>query len=139
MNYNKEEIKNDLFSLVQENRATLQIPDFWVTIQNDTYTATKSGIEEKYPKEWFIRAKCVGAHHRRVFGKEQGFLFLSREGWEANKEIIKETFEESKLGRYYRGNDSWDKFVEEAEKFLDDVDKTTEKYREKVAGYLKNY
>jgi hypothetical protein len=110
----KDEI--DLFMLPRERRITLQIPDLII----DQNICKKADLS-KYPKEWF----CYLKDDALVAGKEQGFLFWSKKGWEANKEKIKEEFNNSTIIRNPHLN--WSDFEKHANKHFKMVEDKTKK------------
>ena len=73
--------KDSITRLASLGYVTLQVPD--------TAFGSPSIEMEDVPDEWL----CVltGAGRHRV-GKELGFLYLTKAGWDANKEKIKEKF-----------------------------------------------
>jgi hypothetical protein len=50
-----------------------------------------AGVDKWLPSEWF----CNMRNHVPTLGKQEGFLFLTRRGYEANKELILGAFENS--------------------------------------------
>jgi hypothetical protein len=47
----------------------------------------------EFPDGWFCRLTSSGYYYRPCIEREQGCLFLTRAGWEANKETIKKSFD----------------------------------------------
>jgi hypothetical protein len=100
--------KNGITLLASEGRLTLQVPDM-------AYGC--SSLEgEEVPNDWIMQIR--GGQHIPCVGKEQGFLFLTRKGWEANKDKIKAAFEASKDKR-----GTWQEFEAMAEKHFIQVQK----------------
>ena len=95
--------KDAITTLAAEGRRTLQVPDLVIAIPPVRLEEVEY---EEVPDEWFTRLKrdvpCAG--------KENGFLYLSRKGYEANKERLKEAFLKA---QYKRG--TWEQFEKDAE------------------------
>ena len=73
--------------LASEGRITLQVPPFVIG---------EISRMIDYPDEWFHYVKMIRENcYRPVFGREQGYLHLTRAGWEANREALREAFESS--------------------------------------------
>jgi|WetSurSiteA1Bulk_404760.scaffolds.fasta_scaffold00038_69 hypothetical protein len=70
----------NLLTLVKEGRLTLQIPQFYLGFRP---LPTTTWID--FPDNWFCFVKNS---NRLSLGKEGGFLYWSRIGYEANKEKI---------------------------------------------------
>lgn len=90
------------------------------------------------PDEWFERLKvCSGlrrgtAGQRRPFGREQGFLFLSRAGYEANREQLREIVE--RYNAEWPGEGfTWQAFNAVAMAHFDMVDECTRRHADKMA------
>jgi len=111
--------KGIITSLASEGYLTLQVPQYDIIIKEGRAFAQSltnaEGVEE-HPDHWFIWLK----NHRPAVGRETGFLILTREGWEANKEKIKEAFQAS------RG--TWQEFEQHAEDHLKEVEEKTKKH-----------
>lgn len=88
-------IKDSITALASEGRMTLQIPQYDLGANNT--------IEEEVPDEWFVTLR--NASYPAV-GREHGYLFLTRAGWFANQDKLKEAFENAE---YNRGN-TWEDF-----------------------------
>ena len=71
------------------------------------------------PDEWFIRLK----DRRPAVGREDGFLFLTRIGWEANKEQMRQAFE---TAQFKRG--TWEDFEKHVEDFFTDSKKRAARF-----------
>jgi len=124
--------KGAITSLARQGYLTLQVPDLEIRIGEEAKLNPKWEIEE-LPDAWFCRTKCYNAKGSRlVFGREQGFLYLTREGWEANREALKEAFQSSSNKR-----GDWPEFVEKAENFLRNLDSNTAAYVQKKKANLK--
>jgi len=108
---NMKLIKGSITRLSSQGYITLQIPG---------YAIGDPGIEietEEVPDNWIIilhSNKCASV------GKEGGFLFLTKTGWEANKDKIKDAYENAK---HQRG--PWEKFELHAEEQFKKVEKST--------------
>lgn len=96
-------------SLAERGKCSLQVPDL--------YFHEESLVE--YPDEWFVQLKYDGGL-RPVVGREQGCLHLSRIGYEANKDAIKNAFLRS-------GPVDWSDFERHAEMHFRTLRTTTEK------------
>jgi len=96
-------LKGAITSLASEGRITLQIPIFDIVIQEDNrpiaYGADQLNDErvEEIPDEWIMQLRS--GQSRPVIGKEQGYSFLTKEGWEANRQKIREAFLNAKHQR----------------------------------------
>jgi hypothetical protein len=102
--------------LASEGRLTLQVPEW--SIGDDSELV-------EYPDRWFVRL-----HGRRpCVGRESGYLFLSREGWKANREILKQAFST------VRGAE-WSDFEQHAEKHFQEVQATADKLVAKLTRQL---
>lgn len=112
-------IKETITMLAASGHITLQVPD--------AYIGDPEPEMEEAPDEWFMYVKCEGNAHRPCVGKESGFLYLSRAGWEANKDRIKEVFEayNEKMRREYPTHkwQTWADFEAHVEKHFDDMRK----------------
>jgi len=116
-------IKDAITTLAGEGRVTLQVPVYEVIMDKGRAMAhTAYDLEEEkianVPDEWFmsLRNDCPAV------GKESGYTFLSRAGWEANKDEIKKAFESSK---HPRG--TWDDFEKYAERHFAKVKKNADR------------
>lgn len=114
-----------------KGRVTLQVPSVMLEWPEDE----KREYEyEEVPDEWM----CVLKDDRPVAGKESGFLYLTRTGYEANKLKLKEAFERAVADGYDRGagHNKWLDFERYVEKHFNRVEKKTkretEKYRKKL-------
>lgn len=76
-----EILKGAITALVSEGRLTLQVPAY--CIGNDPEC-------EIVPDSWFCFLQSNGTP---CVGKQSGFLYLTKAGYEANKEDIKVAFE----------------------------------------------
>jgi hypothetical protein len=108
-------LKGAITSLASEGRITLQIPQFDLCFGN--YTPEY----EEVPDEWIITLRNSGS--RPAVGRESGFWFLTRVGWEANKDAIKKAFESA---NFQRG--TWKEFEEYAEEHFLEVGKALQKH-----------
>ena len=121
-----EIIKGAITSLSSRGYITLQIPH---------YTIGKPGMKvetEEVPDNWLV---FLHSNKTPSVGKELGFTYLTRVGWEANKDKIKEAYENAKCPR-----GPWTKFEAHAEEHFNEVERqTTRKVRllEKKLGQLK--
>ena len=83
----------------------------------------------EYPDEWFVWLKSTTSGLRPVVGRESGFLFLSRVGYEANREALKQAFSEN------RGC-SWEDFERHVEKHFRTLHTSTAKLVAKLTKQL---
>lgn len=118
-------LKDSIFTLPSEGRMTVQIPMFSI-----------GGVPEieDLPDEWFIFVK----DYSPCIGKETGFLYLSRKGYVANKDKIKEVFLEGYSKRIQSSNFDkekiWNQFDNTILEFYEKVDT---KFKQKIALYRK--
>jgi len=114
--------KGVITSLASQGYLSLQVPQYDIIIKEERAFAQSlidaEGAEE-HPDDWFVWLK----NHRPVVGRESGFLFLTKKGWKANKEKIKEAFQASKMKR-----GTWQEFEQHAEYHLTEVEEKTKKY-----------
>jgi len=82
---------SSITTLAGEGRITLQVPACWI--------GTAPELTD-YPDEWFCQLR--GARVPAV-GRETGFLFLTRAGFEANKAAIRAAFEAANTRRSGEG------------------------------------
>jgi len=110
-------LKGAITSLAEEGYITLQIPvyDVWVDQQ-----APQRSETEDIPDDWIIYLK--GGQRRPIIGKEKGFLFLSKTGWDANWKKIREAFLNCE---HPRG--TWADFEDHVEIHFQEVIKSTKK------------
>ena len=104
-------LKDAITSLAGEGRITLQVPVYDIMVEDGRAIAhTAYDLEEErvadVPDEWFITLRS----NSPAVGKESGYTFLSRAGWEANKDEIKKAFESN---AHPRG--TWSDFEKYAE------------------------
>lgn len=86
--------KSAIYCLASEGRITLQIPTLYIgKLPNDVVDL---------PDNWFCQMRYP---RRPCVGREQGFLYLTKKGWDANKKDIKKAFMAS---QYKRG--TWQDF-----------------------------
>jgi hypothetical protein len=120
--------KGTLTCLAAEGRATLQIPQLVIEIHTGKPVA-REDLGENEPDaieceaDWFMYLKSSGVP---VIGRQQGFLYFSRKGYEACKEMLREAFSNK------RGS-SWADFELAAEEHFQNV----ERHRQRVMRNLK--
>lgn len=122
-------LKGSITSLASQGYITLQIPVYDVWIDKEP----KQSKTEDIPDDWVITLK--GGQRRPVIGKEKGFLFLSKIGWDANWKKIRQTYLDSGSPR-----GTWADFEEHVEEHFQEVIKSTKKkiiYEEKRVEELK--
>ncbi len=102
-------LKNSITSLARRGYITLQVPtrDLWLT-----ENPPEPEIEE-IPDDWII---LLRANNSIAIGKESGFCYLTKKGWEHNKDEIMEAFLSA---QHPRG--TWEDFENHAETHFDDV------------------
>jgi hypothetical protein len=105
-------------ALAAEGRITLQVPELIIGL-------VKPVDYEEYPDAWFERRSSRGVPAKT------GFLFLTRDGWAANREAIKAVFCASQ--QIY----TWTGFVTIVEKDLDARDVVIEKEIRRLKDRLK--
>jgi len=98
-------LKEAITCLAREGRPTLQIPqhDIWFSKE----PPPDAERFEEIPDEWVISLR----NGIPVVGKQEGYLFLTREGWNANKDNIEKAFNSAGINK--RG--SWEDFQVHAE------------------------
>ena len=109
-------LKDSIVTLASEGRLTLQVPEW--DIVNGQCTRIDTEIA---PDEWFCRLK----YYKPVVGKQEGFLFLTEKGFEANKDKLKIAFENSNLRNGGKGK--WHLFEEHAKDHFAKVKKAQNK------------
>ena len=139
--------RNYITYLMAEGRLTLQVGEYEIVMDGDDFGIQHS--EDEDPEDWFQYLKqayeiknfpeeFVGTDRynmRLCLGKEQGFRFLTRKGFDANKEILKAAWERRTRENRY----DW-AFVERyAEFFFQQVELATETYRQKQSAKLIQY
>ena len=103
-------LKDSITSLASEGRMTLQIPQYDL--------GSSDAIEEEVPDEWVV---TLTQYSYPAVGKECGYLFLTRAGWLANQDKMKDAFEDAK---FHRGN-TWEDFEAHAKKHFQKVEDST--------------
>ena len=101
--------KDSLTCHPSNGKLTLQIPTYYVGSPPDF---------EELPDNWFISLK----NDRPTTGRELGYTFLTREGYEANKDKIKDAFMSC---QHRRG--TWEVFEMEVEEHFEKVKVQTKK------------
>jgi hypothetical protein len=125
-------------SLRNAGYLTLQVPDTAICFGGPGPQMIEA------PDEWFEYLKAAPGKPgpdglspmRRVVGRERGFLFLSRAGFEANKQPIRQVWEQALAeGRTNRGRGdvSWEGFQAFAAEHFDLVDRATKAHAQKLA------
>ena len=103
-------LKDSITSLASEGRMTLQIPQYDL--------GSSDAIVEEVPDEWIV---TLTHFLYPAVGREHGYLFLTRAGWFANQDKIKDAFEDAK---FHRGN-TWEDFEAYAKKHFQKVEHNT--------------
>lgn len=81
--------RDSLTSLAGRGYKTLQIPEFEVTIQGDHAYMHAPVDTIEIPDSWV----CHISGDAPCLGKQQGFLYFTRAGYEANKPSLRAAFE----------------------------------------------
>ena len=84
-------LKGAITSLASEGRITLQIPQYNIGAPGSPPSET-----EEVPDDWIV---LLRSNNSPAVGKEYGFYFLTKAGWEANKDKIEDAFLASKWQR----------------------------------------
>lgn len=115
-------IKGSITSLASEGRITLQVPTMAIGIG----TAPSVSFET-VPDDWFVYLR----NDVPATGKQEGFLFLSKRGFDANKTDIQRAFLSST-----RARGTWADFEKHAEEHFKKVETKTKKRIEKLKKEL---
>jgi len=113
--------RDSITQLTREGHCTLQVPDSVYLLPGDD--GSKLDLVD-YPDDWFTMIK---SGDEPAIGREEGFTYLSRKGYEANKAELKAAIESAVDKRQV----TWEKFEKYAEKHFAGVEKA-------VAKKLKN-
>ncbi len=95
-------LKDAVFTYAREGRLTLQVPTYNIFL---TAPAEEEKYEE-YPDDYFVELRY---DHSPAVGREMGFLFFSRKGWEALKDEFRKVYENGDPNRL-----PWEKWEEHA-------------------------
>ena len=120
--------KDAITRLASEGRITLQIPQHIIWFDKEP----KQIETEEVPDSWVVSLR---SNRSPAVGKESGFYFLTKKGWEANKNRIKEAFLRAE---FQRG--TWVEFELHAEEHFKKVEKASIKrlaYLEKKVQQVK--
>jgi uncharacterized C2H2 Zn-finger protein len=104
-------LKDAIISNSRDGRITLQIPQNNISFKRVEYET------EEVPDEWVVMLR---KYKYPAVGTEDGYLFLTRTGWNINKDKIEEAF---RTARFKRG--TWQRFVQHAEEHFKLVEKST--------------
>lgn len=119
--------KDSLTQLASEGYLTLQVPSSILSLEPNTKIET-----EECPDEWFDMTKLSGYKRVRCLpGHKCQYLFLSRKGYETNKDRLKEVFEKAitnPKGMDRTNGRGWIAFEEAAEKHFMELEQNTEKH-----------
>jgi len=97
-------LKDSITCLAGQGRITLQIPQYSIWLGPEA----RQPETEEVPDEWIMTLRSSASYP--AVGKESGYSFLTRAGWLANKDKIKEAFE---LSNSMRGSwEDFEKYVE---------------------------
>jgi len=123
-----ETIKDAIFLLTQRGYLTLQVPDLVYEFSGKIGKKTKSQTEN-IPDDWV----CFLVDNIPVFKDTvQCFLFLTRKGYEANKEKIKVGFNTIQDRGY-----AWKDFEKYAKNHFAKIEKNLDKKKAQLRNKLK--
>ena len=116
-------LKRTITTLASEGRISLQVPQYNIITEGNraiAYDANHSKDEDviDIPDEWIIYLR----NGSPAVGKESGHTFLTKMGWQANKDEIKKAFESSE---YPRG--TWEDFENHVVEHFSEVEKQTKR------------
>ncbi len=131
-------MRDTITHLARSGYMTVQIPQIGINLPSGNPDPVTGWSEEdlqrvrnaqpdyeEIPDEWILH---VHSSSRRLAvtdrERRHAFWFLSRAGFEANREAIRQVFESS---QYRRG--TWEQFLEEIERRWRDWEEGTERYR----------
>jgi hypothetical protein len=118
-------IKGAITHLASRGYITTQVPN--IALGNP------QPDDEECPDEWFVLLH----EGRPAIGKEYGIWHLTRIGWEANKDKIKQAFEEALAeGLDRTGGRGWEVFVEQVEEEFVQRKKKFEHYKKSLKQKL---
>lgn len=124
--------KDSIIALASEGRLTLQIPEYSVDIVNNRIVPITDDDEfEIIPDDWVCKLR---SNHLPVVGKQDGFLYLTKKGYEANKDKLKIAFENSNMR--YGGAGKWHLFEEHAQEHFDKVAKAQKRLLNELQNKL---
>jgi len=103
--------KDAITNTARSGRISLQIPEHGIFARRELYET------EEVPDEWLVRLR---RYKYPAIGTEDGYLFLTRTGWNANKDKIEEAFSTAK---FQRG--TWQEFLQHVEYHFKRVEKST--------------
>lgn len=105
--------------LASEGRLTLQVPELAIVVSGSSLPIP--GIEE-YPDDWF----CHLRDYVLCTGRERGFLYLTRKGYEANENALRIAFEDAIANGLDRTNgEGWPAFERHAQEHFTRVESRT--------------
>lgn len=111
---------NSITDAAEEGRISLEVSNIFFDLNdedNPRYFNNGDDDLEDYtelPDDWFCGFDESGLP---IYGKQDGFLYLTRKGWEACKEEIRKAYENSELR-----TKTWEDFEKYADDFLNKVD-----------------
>jgi len=82
--------KSTILSHPSAGRITLQVPEW--SLFTDPKAAQDAEPTENHPDEFFMEMKRAGAALRPAVGREEGYIYLTRKGWEFFKADIEKAF-----------------------------------------------
>ncbi|MHA1814490.1 MAG: hypothetical protein ACTSX1_00645 [Candidatus Heimdallarchaeaceae archaeon] len=116
-------LKRTITTLASQGRISLQVPQYNIITEGNraiAYDANHSKDEDviDIPDEWIIYLR----YGSPAVGRESGHAFLTKMGWQDNKDEIKKAFESSK---HPRG--TWQDFENHVVKHFSEVEKQTKR------------
>lgn len=115
--------------LASRGRTDIQVPEINISTKGVLYARDVPNDTEELPDAWFIRL----SYYLPVI--KGGFLYLSKAGWEANKNQIKIAFEKAIVNNYNRGK-TWDDFINEINKHFIKIENTINKKKKYLIKQL---
>lgn len=115
-----EILKDAHLTMVKEGRVTLQVPEWEIVPNKPAGTMLAQGVTNNgvsYPDDYFMHTKIigynrkVGCRQRAAVGREEGFLHMTRTGYNYFKAELKANWSQM------RGS-TWQDFDDAAEQFF---------------------
>jgi hypothetical protein len=121
-----EIFKGSITHLVGRGYHTLQVSDLAIV-----FDGVKMETEE-IPDDWII--KLHSGSHRLATKNDGYFLYLSKKGFEANKDKLKVALESA---QHKRG--TWEEFLEYVKNHFKAVDQANKKYKQSLLQKIKEF